>query len=553
MNQPEPSRLGFDELRNDIERGLIKIPQFQRDFVWARDKSAKLLDSILKGYPIGTFILWKTRETLRSVKNIGGALLPDTPAGDYVHYVLDGQQRLTSIYASLRGLRVVRDGRAEDFAEMYADLTATGEQDIVSIDSAGMDPAARIKIVDLLNGDFSFLSSFPPQYHTRLSEYKRRLETYSFSAIFVKEAPIDVATEIFTRINVGGKALSVFEIMVAKTYDAGKGFDLGSEVERLQLTLADVDYDTLSPSVILQAVSIILVKECAKTHILRLPKADFIRVWPKALSAFIDAVEYFRNYYRVPVSNLLPFASLLVPFTYFFYRQPGRPTADQQLLLDEFFWRCGLGGRYSHSLETHLAQDVRRIDQILIGDIPEYDTGIDVSAEFIRRNGHFSTGRSYIKALLCLLTQQGPRSFADNSPVRVSNDWLKQANSKNYHHFFPRAFLRRNGVDDAMANHIANITIVDDYMNKREIRDQPPATYMRTFARRNPRLDQAMGTHLIDPNSFGVWENDYDLFFRKRSDALAALVRDKILLRDIDERGQIVIPDNEEAEDVALL
>ncbi len=553
MNQPEPSRLSFHDVKNDIERGLIKIPQFQRDFVWSREKSAKLLDSILKGYPIGTFIIWKTKETLRSVRNIGGAKLPDTPPGEYVHYVLDGQQRLTSIYATLKGLQVVRDGRAEDFSDMHVDLSATGDQDIVVIDASELAPMSTIRIVDLLNGDFTFLSRFPQQYHSALSEYQRRLETYSFSAILVREAPIDVATEIFTRINVGGKALSVFEIMVAKTYDAERNFDLGAEFERLQTTLADVDYDTLSPSVILQAVSVVLVKECAKTHILRLPKSDFIDVWPKVVDAFIDAVEHFRNYYRVAVSNLLPFASLLVPFTYFFYRQHGRPTADQQLLLDEFFWRCGLGGRYSHSLETHLAQDVRRIDQILKSEIPDYDSGIDVSSAFILHNGMFTTGRSYIKALLCLLAQQEPRSFADNSPVRISNDWLKQANSKNYHHFFPRAYLRRIGVEDQKANHIANITIVDDYMNKREMRDQPPASYMRAFAERNPRLSQTMTTHLIDVDDFGVWDNDYDLFFRKRCDALAALVQEKVLPREIDERGQVLLPDNEETEDIALL
>src|SRR5690606_4551148 len=148
----------------------------------------------LKGYPIGTFILWKTKETLRTVKNIGGAVLPDTPPGEYVQHVLDGQQRLTSIYASLRGLQVQRDGRVEDFSMMYIDLDATGEQDIVLTDASELEPTSIIRITDLLNGDFTFLSTFPPRYHGRLNEYKRRLETYSFSAILVKEVSIDVAT-----------------------------------------------------------------------------------------------------------------------------------------------------------------------------------------------------------------------------------------------------------------------------------------------------------------------------------------------------------------------
>ena len=123
MHQPEPQSRSFKELLHTIENGTLKIPQFQRDFVWTREKSAKLIDSILKGYPIGTFILWKTREQLRAVKNIGGVDLPPTPEGDYAEQVLDGQQRLTSLYAAVNGLTITRtSGSTEDFSQICVDL-----------------------------------------------------------------------------------------------------------------------------------------------------------------------------------------------------------------------------------------------------------------------------------------------------------------------------------------------------------------------------------------------------------------------------------------------
>jgi len=62
MNLPEPIPKQFSTLISDIECGRLKIPQFQRNFVWEIKKSANLLDSIIKGYPIGTFIFWKTKE-----------------------------------------------------------------------------------------------------------------------------------------------------------------------------------------------------------------------------------------------------------------------------------------------------------------------------------------------------------------------------------------------------------------------------------------------------------------------------------------------------------
>ena len=67
--QPKPESKKYSDLISEIENGTIKIPKFQRDFVWSIDKTAKLLDSILKGYPIGTFILWQTNERLNDLKN----------------------------------------------------------------------------------------------------------------------------------------------------------------------------------------------------------------------------------------------------------------------------------------------------------------------------------------------------------------------------------------------------------------------------------------------------------------------------------------------------
>src|SRR5215217_2915990 len=131
VKQPQPQAIAFADLIYNIEHGLLKIPQFQREFVWSREKSAHLLDSILRGYPIGTFILWKTKDSLRTVRNLGEAELPDTPAGDFVQYVLDGQQRLTSLYAAVKGLKVPRQERVDDFAEMYLDLSATEYEPIV--------------------------------------------------------------------------------------------------------------------------------------------------------------------------------------------------------------------------------------------------------------------------------------------------------------------------------------------------------------------------------------------------------------------------------------
>lgn len=530
MYQPEPQSMTFSTLIHEIDKGIIKIPQFQRDFVWTLEQSAKLIDSIIKGYPIGTFILWESQEKLRSVRNIGGANLPDTPPGSMVQYVLDGQQRMTSLYASLKSLEVNREKRTDNFADLFVDLYASDEDSIIITDVENRDPLDVISLSNLLNGGIRVLASYPTELHSKLEDYKNRLFTYRFSTILLRGASIDVATEVFTRLNVGGKSLTVFEIMVAKTYDDKKSFDLAEKYEELRVKLEQIGYETISESTVLQTVSILLVGECARKNILKLDKQSFISIWDAAVDAIVTAVEYFRNYYRIPVSKILPYNALIVLFAYFFYHHPIKPVDDKKRYLDDFFWRISLSERYSSSLEAKLAQDIKRVSQILQNILPKYDYTPHIDKEYIINNGWFSANRSYIKAILCLFAYHEPKSFSDNSIVRMNNDWLKQANSRNYHHFFPRAYLKRLGKDETYSNHIVNITIVDAFLNKNRIRDLAPSTYMNTFKEENKDLDKAMKTHLIDDlNSFGIWSDDYDTFFEQRAEKISKELEKRII------------------------
>ncbi|MBK7672629.1 MAG: DUF262 domain-containing protein [bacterium] len=554
MQHPEPQGIPFMALLTEIDKGVIKIPQFQRDFVWPREKSARLIDSIAKGFPIGTFILWKTKEELRSVRNIGDAQLPATPKGDYVQHVLDGQQRLTSLYATVRGLKVARDERVDDFSDIYLDLAAAEDDDIAIVDRNGRDENALIKVVDLMRGGLQFLAAYPPQYHRRLDELKTRFESYSFSTVLIKDAPIDVATEIFTRINVTGQPLSPFEIMVAKTFDVTTGFDLAEQYEILHEELANVGYDTIPPTTILQAMSLILTKECRKRDILRLPKSQFIENWPRVADATRQTVDYLRSFYRIPASRLLPYNAIIIPFVYYFYNHPQKPGGSDRDHLRDLFWRISVSGRYSFSLESRLSADIRRVDSILAGHLPSYDYAVDTSAEFIRSNGWFTASRSFCKAMLCIMAARQPQSFNDGAAVYISNDWLKKANSRNYHHFFPRAFLKRKGYEDAHANHVANITIVDDFLNKVLVRDKAPSKYMKQFLDTNTDLHRIMKTHLIDLESFGVWEDDYDTFLWKRCVSLSQALGHRIIKQDIDGLGQDVFTEDfEEAGDESAI
>lgn len=525
MLQPENQTKKYDFLFNDIDTGRIKIPKFQRDFVWTKEQSAKLIDSIIKGFPIGTFILWKTNEELRHIKNIGNVILPDPPKGEPVSFVLDGQQRITSLYAVRKGLRFTKEGVEIDYSDIciLLDPEPDSEDQIVSTE-APLE-GAYISVYKLLTSDLTdLLKNYQVEHIKKIDVYKRRLTTYDFSTILISNYPLDIACEVFTRINTGGTELTLFEIMVAKTFDNELGFDLSERYENLidnnnhGKDLEDADFETIPAVTVLQCVSACMVGRIRRNDILKLKKDDFISIWQNVSVSIFTAVDYIRTVLRIPVSQLLPYNTLVVPLVYFFFKNENHPpTANQNKLIAQLFWWAALSNRYSSGVETKIAKDLERVDEILKESPPSY-RGEEVSLTLDNlRYRWFSTGDAFCKAILCLYAFFIPRSFNNDSLVKIDNSWLKTSTSRNYHHFFPRAFLRSKGIPDWQANSVLNITIVDDHLNKHAIRAKAPTEYMKVFKKSNKHLAETMQSHLIDDlEVFGVWKNNYETFLNER-------------------------------------
>ena len=285
-------------------------------------------------------------------------------------------------------------------------------------------------------------------------------------------------------------------------------------------------------------------KECKRKTILALDKQSIVDSWDSVISALKDSVDYFRTTYRIPVSQLLPYDSLLVPFAYFFHMNKCKPNAVQRKYLEEFFWSMSLSFRYSSSTESKLAQDIKRIDQILAGQRPDYsDIKVHLDSPQSLIDTNFSAGNSYCKAVLCLLAYQEPKDFQDNGKVILDNSWLKVASSKNYHHFFPRAYLKNKTVLDS--NSLVNITFVSDHLNKRKIGAKAPSQYIRDFQDENSQINKALQTHLVDIEGFGIESNDYDTFLQARAKLIYKELKSRI---DLSHKE----PANEEVQELIL-
>jgi len=544
--QPKPDSKKYTDLISEIQKGQIKVPKFQRNFVWSLEKTAGLLDSILKGYPIGTFILWETNERLNDIKNIGNLELPPVPDDTKVQYVLDGQQRITSLYAAFLGAKIQKEGekKVTNYAEIYVDLNGNiDNNDEQIVVSEKPEEKVFITLHEVLNFNDNLLKikeNYSDEQFKRIHQYSQTFSTYDFSTIVLRKEDIDSAIEVFTRINTGGQTLTLFEIISAKTYDEVQNFDMEDKFQKLLKELEEKQYDTISSSVILSILSLVLSKdkECKRKVILQLDKQDIINTWDAVISALKESIDYFRSVYRIPVSGILPYDSLLVPFAYFFYIQKDKPKGEQIKLLEEFFWRMSLSFRYSSSSESKLAQDIKRIDEILEKKRPNYeDVKVYLSSPKDLIETGFSAGSSYCKAILCLLAYREPKDFQDNGKVILDNSWLKVANSKNYHHFFPKAYLKKYNIGNE--NSLVNITLVSSDLNKRKIKAKAPSVYMQEFLDENEDLPNSIKSHLIDDlNNFGILTDDYLVFLEQRAKRIFSELKKRIDLQHKEDKQE---------------
>jgi len=517
MKKIEDISKSIENIINDIDSGRISLPQFQRDYVWTKEKAAELIDSILNGFVIGLCVIWRTNVKLRTNKQIKGSSPQLIKDGQMTDYILDGQQRTTSLYLTLKGKTVQLKKKIVDFGEIWLDL----DTERVAWKTK---PTNSIKVSELIDPTKWYEWHSKPIYLQVISRNYKKITDYKIQTSTLENYSIEQAAEQFRRINIGGQELGDFEIMCAITYDDQLPFDLEEKYEELNQDLGRSNY-SISHSQLLQYISILLTRKegstggCASKDILNLNKSDFINIWDEATRNIKSAVDHLRQNWS-PTDKTLPFSALIVLYAYYFNKSKTL-SSEQKQRLDDLFVRISYGSRYSSGLEGKLIQDIGKIDKIINGELPEYIWSIDTSPTFILNNGGFKPTSAFTKMFLTMLQKQQPKSFKNNTPITIDGNWQLTKNSSNYHHFFAKNYLKDIGDSP---DHIMNITIIDDSLNK-SLGDKKPSIYISTLENENPNIKESLKTHLIgDLEEFGIVENDYQKFKYQRALCYSKLI-----------------------------
>lgn len=430
-------------------------------------------------------------------------------------YVLDGQQRITSLYAAIREA-IVKNRKYL----IYFDLDQ--KKFVPEIDLEGKVDNGRYvsiaKILDKINHLKTAMTLSSDERKQSFNDVYTAFLEYPFSVIRVADQPIEVVCEIFERVNTKGKKLTVTDLMVAKTWS--DNFDLRKKLVQFRKKLEQMSYAEIQDISILQSVSSILVDGCRRKDILELKKDDFIKNWNDCIKAVELAIDFLRNTLRVKISRVLPFSVQIVPLAYFYYKNGFKsPTHEQAKQLANWFWKASLSNRYDSAVEGKIADDLELIQKIVDGAKVHFDYTIILDRDKIVSQ-KYSLQNAFCLTVMCLYSYKQPKDFKNNSFVDLSKNFSKY-NSKEMHHIFPKNYLKKHDPDNKdKADSIANICFIPSALN-RDIMDTAPSKYFKDFANQNPHLQETLESHVVgDLDASGITNDDFDTFLKARADLI---------------------------------
>lgn len=531
----DPGKYFFSTLMNDIELGRVRLPPFQREFVWSPPKVINLMDSIYKGFPIGSFFYWKAdRKYVTLFRDIESLSLPKPALDHELFFILDGQQRLTSIWATFKGA-VIKD---DNYARICLDLDAAAqyekgspeERRLVRVfEEADADNDKLVSLRDILSDNTrvydDIRDNLPREKKDTLSNAREQFIRYPFSIVKIFDLELEDAVEVFQRINQGGKRLNRFELVAANCWS--ESFDLARSVKDFNERIKErTDFGKVEPITFVQAMSLIASGQCKTEHELGLKPNEVQVLWPRVSKAIGDAIDWMRDNYGVVRGDMIPYEAMLAVLSCYFAEHGTNVPLDHKEWIDRWFWRSTFSERYSKSATTQMASDAKAIKELIGGklELPAYP--LTVSRESLLKMRINRSSGAARNGVLCLLSVAKPKHFVTGADISLVKDHFSDLKDPNAHHIFPKNFLK-----NTLKRYVEEVHLLPNFcflpadLNNK-IKDRPPSEYFAGFQREegdNPQFVAVLQSHLIPsgPES-PIWNDDYDEFLRRRAELIWA-------------------------------
>jgi hypothetical protein len=459
-------------LLDSVLKGQIRIPAFQRGFVWDPDMVAYFMDSICKGYPFGSFLLWRTKHQLKVERDLGPFSLPALDPDYPIDYVLDGQQRITSIFGVFQ--TQIQIASSANWAEVYLDYRASHsaqESQFLSLPAAQVDQDRHFPLR-------TFFESVAYRAATEKITDKDILKRIDDVQSIFKEAQLPfqtIKTEdkkivaiVFERINRRQVALDTLQLLSAWTWS--EDFDLRTKFEGLTEELEPFGFKAVGEdtNLLLRCAAAILGEDAAPESLLNMQGHVVRNEFSKIVNGIKGAIDFLKQNLSVASLKNLPFPTLIVPLSVFFAESgnAGTKISDaQRKTLVSWFWRASFSRRYASGVLRNLKADIDEVKALKSGQpskLGGFQTNIDAS-HFL--DNTFTVDTVNTRTLIMLLAQAKPLSLVSGSPITLS-DVLRESNRSEFHHLYPRSHLKTIKVSSERINSLANFAFISAIDNK---------------------------------------------------------------------------------------
>ena len=505
-----------------IDSGHMALPEFQRGYVWNREQVKGLFDSLYRRHPVGGLLVWVT-ESQSAIHRGDGQL-----ASGMVKLLLDGQQRITSLYGVVRG-RAPKffDGNTQTFTGLYFHL----EAEVLSFYMATkmQEDPLWIDVTELMKkgnaglGDFVNQLSQIPEQASNIGKYVGRMSqllSITETDLHVEEVTgtdktIDVVVDIFNRVNSGGTKLSKGDLALAKICAE---WPEARDTMKLKLKEWEQAHYTFSLDWLLRSVNTVLTGE-AKFQFLHDKSVDEITNALKRASKDIETcLNLIGGRLGLDHDQVL-FGRYAIPvMVHYIDKLNGQMNENERDKLLFWYVQAGMWGRYSGSTESYIDKDLSVLEgegngqDKLIEQLRLWHGGLKVEA------GHFtgwSLGARFYPVLYLLTRMGEARDWGTGLPLKAS--LLGKMNKLEVHHIFPKAQLYKLKYQRPEVNALGNFCFLTKDTNL-NISARLPENYFPEIELKHPG---ALASQWIpqDPNLWKI--ENYLEFLEARKELLA--------------------------------
>lgn len=534
------------DLMKAVKEGTAQLPDFQRGWVWDDGRIKALILSVIRNFPVGAamFLSYGNESIHFKYKPIEGS--PADPTQEPDELILDGQQRLTSLYNAMYSKKPVhtRTDKGKEIERYYyldiekaLDPSADDEDIVVSIPSTKKVTSdfGRVVEKDLTTRENEFeLKMFPMNiildsgeeqkwqneyysYHQydpaviqQFTEFFSKIiltaQKYAMPVILLeKETPKEAVCQVFENVNTGGVSLTVFELVTA--IFAMDDFQLRKDWEKRKADyFSGALLDIITATDFLTALTLLSsfmdgkTVSCKKKDVLGLSLATYKKYADSLCEGFVIAEKLLKEE-RIFSSRDLPYSTQLIPLSAIctVLKESNKIyTTTVRNMVKQWYW-CGVFGElYGSANETRYTNDMTQVTSWILsnGDTPK--TVNDFFFNPTRLLSLQSRQSAAYKGIMAMILKNHARDFISGTEM----DFSTYSDEKiDIHHIFPKDHCISQGYSREKWNSIINKTPISASSN-REIGGYAPSVYLGRLEKKgsvsSADLDSYVETHWID-------------------------------------------------------